>query len=248
MARRVIACALVVAWVGGCTTRQRPGFVLSPPAPSAKRFGRVLWLEPVQVLEPEIEDPDLQGVAFTYNLARHLRERALFDRVRIRPGTVDPDDWIARVELRRMQEREQASVRKALSIAVSAVVGGRGRLDVAYTAALEIRDASGALVGAAELNRETSRSFGSRNTAEGFAFFLDERRLLMDQLFARALGVEAAGDSEEERRRDREADEALFEDFDDEGPEEGEDDLFRRDPPEEAEPGGDATQPSEGAP
>ena len=186
---RITTCmATAAALTSGCA--HAPGYVLSGAIPREQPVERVLWLDPIQIDEPAIGAGEPFAVAFAYNTARYLRQRKLFQKVRILPGVVGPEDWIGRIRIERLGERRRFEPLSYLTLGIYYLISGRGeRLEADMIASLEIRTSTGEVVGSARETRKRELPVSSRNQAELAAFFLDERRRLVDQLFDRALDL-----------------------------------------------------------
>jgi len=182
---------IVLASALGCALpAHRPGFVFSLAVPG-DLYDHVVWVAPVSIDEPTLLDRRGHEVAFTYNLARYLREREMFERVRIAPGSLKAEDWILELTIARQREEVvtygPAVLLSVITFGLYRALGKLQVLEVEFEATLEIKDAQGRSVASATRSHTRSFDVYQRNAANAVSFFLDERRGFIDELFDEAL-------------------------------------------------------------
>jgi hypothetical protein len=192
---RAAACALLLPLAAGCGART-PGIAFAPPgAAEQEPLPRVLWVERVSIEEPSLRERELTEVAYTYNLVRYLSARKLFTRVRVPPGEIGPDDWVASLRITRSFERVNryppGLLLSLLTLGVYAAVGPSLSLQIELDAVLDVRDGRGQPVGSSTSQHRANVRARPTDNGGQFNFWLDERSRVIDQLFDEILEARA---------------------------------------------------------
>jgi hypothetical protein len=190
--RRASALVVVAVLCTACGITTRPaGFVFSAAIEGDVNVPRVLWLERADLAVPTQVDEELVEIAFTYNLARLLRQKKIFSAVKIYERTAGPDDWVARVRIDRAIERGRVPlstiVGSAFTFGLYTAFGRLQELEFEMVGRLEIRDARGQEIGGSDAIRASTLSVYRKNLTNAFSFFMDERTRFVDELLEKAL-------------------------------------------------------------
>ena len=193
---RCLALSLLVLLAACYTARLPSGFTFGPVGvPDEQPIDRVLWIEPVQI-KADIPDRELVSVAYTYNLARYLKDREMFKRVKTRPGVVAAEDWVARVSIDHYVQSHYVSFfgiqLNLFNLGFFDFVTKDGELRMEMDVALEIRDGKGQLVGTGSVSHRGELPVSRSKPTQGVDYFLDERSRLTDELFDAAVKSGAA--------------------------------------------------------